>query len=243
MSDWQRNFLPALRKLISGHNPYEIPGFYSPPWLLFILLPLAWFPWWVAMFAPGIALAVAAYYRRKWWLIPIVGLSFPFIALSAYANVDWVPLLGLALGGGIGPLLISTKPQAAGFALLAYLSRGKLLGFVPLLIAVIVSFILYPHWIGSMLGGSDIIHTERNLSLFPYSAPLGIIALVLTWTRRDVLWGAVASLCLTPYYYVPSLVPLLFLLADRKWWLGVLFSLSTWFLVWASLTGRIGVRF
>lgn len=243
MNDWEQHFLPALHKLIAGQNPYDISGFYNPPWLLFLLLPLAWVPWWIAIFLPGLALGAAAYHRRKWWLIPIVGLSFPFIALSAYGNVDWVPLIGLTFGGSLSPLLITAKPQDASFALLAYVRKRKAGYFVPLLLVVAVSFALYPHWVTATLAGNNIVKTERNLSLFPYTIPLGLYALYKTWTRADVLWGAIASLSFAPYFYIHSLVPALFLLADRKWWLGVWASLLIWILVWMNLSGYLGISF
>ncbi len=243
MGDWHQFFLPALRRLISGQDPYEIPGFYNPPWLLFILLPFAWVPWWVAATLPGLALMLCAYHRKKWWLIPIVGLSFPFLALSVYGNVDWLPLIGLTFGGKWGPVLITAKPQDAGFALFAYVRRRRLQWFGPLLLAMLISFVLYPHWPNALLSGNRIVSAKRNLSLFPYSAPFGIFALFMTWLRGDILWGSIASLSLAPYFYIHSLVPALFLLADRKWWLGLVVSLSTWILLWASLNNYIDIVF
>ena len=243
ISDWQRYFLPAIRRVLRGQNPYDVSGFYSPPWLLLILLPLAWAPWWIAITFPLITLTVTAHHKKKPWLIPIVAFSFPFITLSAYANVEWLPMIGLTFGGGLGPLLATVKPQATGFALVAYLRKGKLEWFMPLAVALVISFVIWPDWVSSMLAGGEITGTERNLSLFPYTIPLGLVALYLTWKLGDELWGVVATLSLTPYFYVPSLVPLLFLVADRDWRLGSLASLATWLLVWASMTGRIAVQF
>jgi hypothetical protein len=235
--------MPALRKLLSGGNPYSIKGFYNPPWLLFILMPLMWIPWYGAMILPMIALTLAAHKRQKWWLIPIVGLSVPFLAQTIYANVDWLPLLGIAYGGASMPLLVTVKPQSAGMVVVTYLHRKRLIYFIPLIVAVIISFILVPDWISWMLKGGKLSQKGRNLSLFPYSIPVGLVALWLAWKREDALWGTVASLSLSPYFFIHSLLPFIFLLTDRRWWWGLIASALTWGILVLSMVGVLHLDF
>lgn len=243
MNDWDTFFVPAVRAFLEGQSPYSVEGFFNPPWLVFLLTPLAWAPPGLAMLFPSLALLLAAHRRRKPWLIPIVGLSFPFLAASVYANIDWLPMLGLAYGGAAGPLLVTVKPQAAGLAVIAFFRRQGARALLPLAAAVALGFILWPGWPADMLAG-DILSAEgRNLSLFPYTLPLGIAAVWLAWRRGSLLWGCVASLSLAPYYYIHSLLPLLFILANRKWWLGVLGALGSWGIVALSLAGVISLEF
>jgi hypothetical protein len=246
-NDWSRAFAPMVQGILHGHSPYDTPGYNYPPWLFLPLLPLFWVPWWLAMFFPAAVLTFAAWQRRKPWLIPIVATSFPFIALSIYANVDWVVLLGLIIRGPVGAILVTTKPQAGAFSIVADLKerkrwRERIRLLLPLFIVAAVSTLIFPHWITAMLGTPDRI-PERNASLFPYSIPLGIAALWLCWRKADPIWGVVASVSLSPYLYIHSVMPLLFLLADRDWRLGMLGNGLTWLVVFLSLVGVIPIVF
>jgi hypothetical protein len=243
VNDWDEFFVAAVKALLRGDSPYTVQGFYNAPWLVFLLLPLAWIPPRFAMLLPGIALVIAARRRQKPAIIPIVGLSFPFIALSLYANVDWIPMLGVALGGAAGPLLVTTKPQAAGLVILAFVKQSGWKVLWLLVLAAAICLILWPNWPFDILEGGQLTAKKRNLSLFPYTIPLGIAAAWLAWRDGDELWGCVASLSLAPYYYVHSLVPLLFVLADRKWWWGVLGNLATWLIVALSIMGILPIEF
>lgn len=243
MNDWDTYFLPAVRAFLDGRSPYSVEGFFNPPWLVFLLAPLAWVSPGVATLLPALALLLAARRRRKPWLILIVGLSFPFLAVSVYANVDWLPMLGLAYGGAAGPLLVTVKPQAAGLVIVPFFRQLGWRPFVPLIAAATIGFLLWPGWPMDMLAGGRLSAEGRNLSLFPYSIPLGALALVLAWRSGSLLWGCVASLSFAPYFYIHSLLPLLFAMADRKWWLGLLGTLGTWLIVALSLTGVISLEF
>lgn len=52
---------------------------------------------------------------RKPWVALLVGVSAVFVYVLLDANVEGYVLWGLALGGPVGLLLLSVKPQAAIF--------------------------------------------------------------------------------------------------------------------------------
>lgn len=247
-NDWTEIFAPMVWAILTGKNPYDVvENFVNPPWLFLPLLPVAWAPWWLASLFPLIVLLWIAWKRRKPWMILIVATSFPFIVLSAYAIVDWVVLIGVYIRGPIGAILVSTKPQAGGLAVLADLKkaetwreRAKLL--LPVMIVALFFTLLYPNWIAVALTTPNIA-AERNISLFPYSIPVGLVALWLCWRDADPLWGTLASLTLSPYFGMQSLVPFLVLLTDRDWRLGVGASLGLWGVVVLVVLGFLPLQF
>lgn len=234
LNDWSTSFVPAALLWLTGGNPYAAPQpFASPPWSLFVLAPLAWVPAWLAMLLPMLALGYCAYRLRKPHLIALVGLSWPFIAGTLYANVDWLVMLGAVMGGPLGAIMVTIKPQAGVFAIVGALSqrttwraRARLL--VPLVILALLTLPLYDAWLAGMRTISMETGTLRNFSLFPYSIPAGLILLVIAWRRQSVLAGVAASLALAPYWYIHSLMPLLFLVSAKDWRYGLAFNAALW---------------
>ena len=245
-NDWSIYFVPATRAFLSGQNPYTfVPGYASPPWTLGLLAPLVWLPPLLAMALPLLALLYLSIRRRKPYLLALVGLSFPFIAGSVYANIDWLVMLGVAIGGPLGVILDTVKPQAGVFAILAEVSARKktasrLLLILPLCLLALVSIPLWSGWLHNIVSVGG--HQDRSLSLFPYSLPLGIVALYLAWRRKSPLWGCIASLSIAPYWYIHSLMPLLFLVADRNWRAGLALNAASWLLVGLIISGIVPVQ-
>lgn len=247
LTDWFVSFVSAVAAAFQGQNPYlAIPSFLSPPWTIPILAPFVWLPWWVVLLLPITALLLLAVYRKKPYLIAIVGTSFSFIALTAYGNIDWLVMIGVVVGGPFGILLASVKPQAGALAFVSAL-RGKtrreiIIFLAPIVVVTIIGTLLYPNWIGHMftVRGSG---ATRSLSLFPFSIPFGLLALWQSWRKHDPLWGVVGTLCLSPYLYIHSLTPFIFLAADRDWRLGLLGNLATWLIVGLTLAGVLKLVF
>jgi hypothetical protein len=246
MSDWDRLFRLALVYFVSGRSPYAIEGIFNPPWTFVILSPLVWLPGLLPNLLPFITLIYAAYKKRKSYLIPIVGLSFPFVALTFYANLDWLVLLGTLTQGSSSLFLLTTKPQAGALAFVAQLKRKtwrqRLMLFVPIVIVSGLFLILYPDWVSNTLLALGYDQRIRNFSLFPYTIPLAIPLLWWCYQREDPLYGVLATLCLAPYFYIHSYVPALFLIADRSWKLGVALAILSWVLVLLIRLGVIAIE-
>ncbi len=243
MNDWDTCFALATLIVLGGGNPYWVAWYYNPPWMTFALAPIAWLPPVAAMLLPLVVLAYASYKVRKPYLIALVGLSYPFVAQSLYANVDWLVLLGVVVKGPLGAILVTTKPQTGGLAFIAELRektwRQRFLFLLPLALVIGIATLMFPEWIDRILHPTILIAGNRNFSLFPYSLILFPFALYWCWKRSDPLWGVVASLCVAPYYYVHSYLALMFLLADRNWKLGLAFSAVLWGLFALVYTGVI----
>jgi hypothetical protein len=246
MSDWERLFHLALNYFVSGRSPYAIEGIFNPPWAFVILAPFVWLTGLLPNLLPLIALIYAAYTKRKSYLIPIVALSFPFVALTFYANLDWLVLLGTLTTGQSSLFLLTTKPQAGALAFVAQLKsktwRQRLMFFVPIIAAALFFLILYPDWVSNTLFAFGYDQRIRNFSLFPYTIPLAIPLLWWCYQREDPLYGVLATLCLAPYYYVHSYVPALFLIANRNWKLGVALAVLSWVVVFLIRAGVIAIE-
>lgn len=235
INDWSQSFAAAVLALLSGQDPYAaVPTYASPPWALPVLWPLAWVPPLWAMLLPALALLYLSYRRRKPWLIAIVGLSYPFIMTSLWANITWLAMLGVVIGGRLGVVLDTVKPQASIGAIAAELGKcpswrawPRLLG--PLVVCVLLSAPLWLSWLGNV--GDVGSNQHRSVTrLYPreVAVVLGIMALYLAWKRGSAIWGCMASLLIAPYWYVQSIVPLLFLIADHNWRWGVALNAALW---------------
>src|SRR5688572_11335677 len=191
MNDWENTYIAGVIAFLTGHNPYSSTElFASPPWTLFFLAPLVWVPPQLAMIFPLLALFFLSLRPRKIYLLPIVGLSFPFIACSIYGNIDWMVMIGVVIGGRLGIILDTLKPQAGLFAVVAEISkrettRERIMLLIPLAVLVVITIPLLGSWLDWMFVIGAANNGIRNFSLFPYTIPLGIIGLYLAWRRKD----------------------------------------------------------
>jgi hypothetical protein len=225
-------FMAGVGAWLSGKDPYTSfsPPFASPPHALFIFTALSWATPFIATLFPVVALIFVAFRQRKRYLIPVVGLSFPFMMLGVFANVDWMVMIGLAVGGRVGVVLDSIKPQMGAGAILVEIAkrgtwreRARLL--LPLVILALLTLPLWGAWLQNM---GNVRAYWWNFSLFPYSVPFGLAGLVLAWRRKDPLYGVAATLALSPYWQITNLVPVVYLIAARSWRWGVVASVATW---------------
>lgn len=248
MNDWDKTYIAGALAFLSGHDPYSYTKlFASPPYSLGFLIPLAWVPPGLAMIFPMLALLYLSIRFRKRYLLPVVGMSFPFIACSVYANIDWMIMIGVAIGGQLGVILDTIKPQGGVFAIVAEIAKRETLKervrlLWPLTVCVIISIPLLGSWLHWMLVIGEANNGIRNFSLFPYTIPLGIVALWLAWKKKEPIWGCVASLALSPYFYIHSALPLVFLLAKKDWKLGLAATLVSWAIVALIIWGFIPIK-
>jgi hypothetical protein len=243
--DWLY-FSDAARAVLTGANPYGDPGFFSAPWALPIFVLMLIIMQELPRLLPVAVLVILAYRARKPWLIFVVGTSFSFVALVAYANLDWLSLVGLYVSGPLSILFLTIKPQSSALAVLGDI-RGKswqqLAVFVaPFAAVVLVSTLAYPMWLSQMLGAPKVgVVSTHNFSLMPYSLLPGLLAAWQAWRCKSRFWGVVASLCIAPYWYITSLTPLLYLAAEHDWRWGVALNIGTWLIVALVLAGVLRI--
>lgn len=230
-SDWPTYFQPAAEAVLEGRSPYTVDGFVSPPWTAWVLVPLVWVPGWMMALAPIVTLIGLMIYSRKYWTLPIVGISLSLWIAVLYGNIDWIVFVVVWLvGGWIGPIFSAMKPQVGFFAIVADLKnagtwRNRILLLLPVTAFTIIFTLIYPNWISIMLGHRDV---EWNISPFPYLVPVGLFLVYWTWRTGERFWGVMATMCLAPYYSLLGVVFTLYIIAERHPYVGIAASLATW---------------
>ncbi|MEM6281112.1 MAG: hypothetical protein AAF787_02885 [Chloroflexota bacterium] len=251
-NDWGRFFVHVVRAMWTGVNPYTDLGpagsdpFVNPPWLWLPLAPLFWVLWWLAMAILPLVLLWLAYRDKNIWLILIVGTSWSFISLSAYAGPDWVAWVGVALGGPVGLLLNSAKPQIGIFSIFAELGdlwrardwQNTVKLFMPVAIIGGAMTLLYPMWIGNMFSTTDIAG-DRNLAPFPWLLPLGGYFIWRAWRTGEKMWGVAATACIAPYFLIYSPAPLIYFVARKNWKWGLALNAASWAVFILAFNGII----
>ncbi len=255
-TDWITHFLPAIQRLLMGGDPYQDIFVLNPPWTYIMLAPAGILPHGIAILVgtilPVIALVYAARKVRKPYLIAIVGLTFPFTELCAYGNLDWMVLLGMLAINSLSPFLLTVKPQAGALAVVGQL--GKLRGkgwkeyakvFVPFIVIGTPLLFIFPGFLHNMLIVNDRLSglSAANFSLFPYSVPFAIPLLWLAYKREEPTYGAIASLCISPYFYFHSVIPSLFMIANKNWKWGIAANVLTWVIFVLILIHVIPIHF
>lgn len=242
--DWQLNFYPVSKIPL---HPYEIKTFNYPPWTALIVLPLRFFSINTSSVINSclniIVIGLLVYKRKGDVFSLILTLtSFPFFALLANNNIEWIPALGFILQNGWGLPFLLVKPQSGIVAALSwfYQARNKILFLVPTIIIILFSFIVWGNWIASVLASlkfynllnADLYHF--NLSLFPWTIPigLGLIFYILRYKPRESeILGGLATFCISPYFAAQALIIIFALISASHRRISILL----WILLWLFL--------
>lgn len=208
-ADWYATFAPAGRGIFEGRSPYEQPLFVNPPWTILLLLPFVLFP---PALARGLVLvsSLAALIYVAWRLrapkMAVVAflLSPTVIGSLLAANLDAFALLGMFLPPAWGLLLLMIKPQIgigmAIYSLAEAWRNNKVIGviraFAPVVIAYVVSGILFPVWVDHMIHKPS---NEWNRSLFPFGIPAGLLLLWLSIRTRNAFFALASTPFFSPY--------------------------------------------
>jgi hypothetical protein len=220
--EWGKIYRPATLELISARSPYSFGLLLTPPWLLIPLIPLALLPEKLgSALLCSIGLAAFSTLGIKMGAKPItlafIILSYP-VSLCLYrGQIDWLPLLGFLLPPQYGLFLVTAKPQLgvaiAIFWLVEAWRKGGLRQavkvFAPVCLAYLLSFVIYGFW---PLENSFNIQDPLQVSLWPYSIPIGLAFLFLAIRSRKANLSMAASPFLSPYVQAYS-------------WSGALFGL------------------
>ena len=213
-SDWHNTFVPASLALLAGKSPYSVESFYNPPWVVPFLVPFALLPGPVGGLLFRLALVAgftvsAAALGASRLAVALVFLSSPVLASLVYANLDCVPLLGLLLPRPLGMLLLAVKPQIGLGVMVVWIlqtwRRDAVPGVIqlcgPLLGLTALSMALFPPWPLQMAATPDL---PWNLSLWPYTLPLGVALIWIALRRGKLGWALVASPLFSPYVAIHS---------------------------------------
>lgn len=193
-------------------NPYEIPTFTSPPWIMF-LLPHAWLPveWGNAinlLLNISLIVAVVIHFSGGWRLMLLVFTSPPFIDLVRTNNVDWIAMLALLIPATWGLPLLAAKPQALGGVSMIWWKRSsnKIRFILPLVAVVILSFLMWGLW---PLQLKPVQESVWNFAPWPYLIPLGLYMLYRAYRSDNAFLAAAATPFLVPYIAPYSLAGLM----------------------------------
>jgi hypothetical protein len=208
--DWRETFYPAARAVLQGKSPYTIPTFRNVPWTIIPLLPFAL----LSEKLGGIAFFIATFGAYAWVAhrlkaSPLALMAFlvspPVFYGMRMLNVDIMVLIGFTLPPPIGLVLIIIKPQMGIVMVPFWLVeawresglKGVVKTFIPVTIALILSFILFGNWQAGKQ--SDLVGSIWNASLWPWAIPIGIVLAMgsLRDGRKD--YAMAASPFLSPY--------------------------------------------
>lgn len=237
-SDWEGYFQPIARGWLDGslvlyRDTRWGGGYWSPPWLLWPLIPLAvwpaWIGWGVLVVATLLLMAwLTRDYGRRW----LVFASPLIIDLVLDGPVEIAPMLGIALGWlardrpyllGLALVLMATRPQTCFLVALWLLlhHRHRLRALLAPALVFAASLVLHGwDWPLRWASGPSVFITVdyannvtpwRSLGLWmaPVALALSVWALRLPRSRRNLGALVAANALATPFLGSYSLVHVL----------------------------------
>lgn len=235
--DWNIAFYPATRLLLQGRDPYAIPYFHNPIWALLPLIPFALLGQTLGgallFFFNLFTYAYVGYHFKGKPVALLALLLSPLVFYNQFlGNIDSLVLWGLLLPPPLGLFFIAIKPQI-GVGLVLYLAhaawleggwRKLLSGFAPVAVALALSFLFFGNWLVSK--SENVVSAYWNLSLFPWSVPVGLLLLFVAFRRRRVTVSLSASPFLAPYLSLGSWsIALMGMLDNNLLMVGTVFGL------------------
>lgn len=213
--DFLHYFKPATLEFLSMRSPYTVEGFYSPPWLLPILVIPSLIPDSISvplLFVVNISAFTYTAWKsgvNRYMIIPFIVFS-GVLQNAMMGNVDGIVSLGMIVNPWVGFILLSIKPQVAiplmSFIVIFNLTQtGKRRGFfnkyimknfTPLLILTVLSFLAYGAWFMNSAGAVDQVW---NTAIWPRGILIGILMMFYAISKREFMWSMVAIPFLTPY--------------------------------------------
>ena len=215
-NDWVAAFYPVSKIPLT---PFDNQYFLNAPWLALILSPLGLFSLdlaraintFLALFF--VSLVVIRYGGSLWSILWVVT-SSSFISLIGNGSVDWAVAAGVVFPSIWTTLFVLTKPQTGFFLVILWFKRSEQkLRFALIASAfAVLSFIIWGLWPLDMyqnIVGQNVLNrplASTNLSLFPWSVPVGLALFYYAWKNDDDLAAVWGSLCVSPYFVEHSLV-------------------------------------
>ncbi len=222
--DWLNVYRPSALNLLSAKSPYEISGYYNPPWAALFLLPFAVFPVKVGaalLLIVGLILISYTAHRLGAKPLAVIILLFspPVMHGALNGNIDWLAVIGLILPPQIGLFFVSIKPQIGIAVMIFWLFaawkkngwREVVRVFGPFTICLLISFLAFGFWITR---SREVISEWWNASLWPASIPVGLALLVAAIRKGRIEYAMGASPCLSPHVLLHSWVGALLAIAS-----------------------------
>ena len=231
-------FTQAALNMLAGLSPYEVAGYYNPPWIAMLFIPLALLPVaigrsvWLIL---SIFLLAYVVYRLegKALSLALIVFSPPMLYALQFGNIEPLILLGLVLPRWLGILLLMGKPQIGlGICLYWLAVERKLTDFIPFGVAMALSFWAYGLWPLHQNPVQD--GATWNISYWPFSLPLGAALLVYAIRRQRDNLALASGPAFAPYLGPTGFVPILLALSKYPLELGVV-VLAYWALPLLSL--------
>jgi hypothetical protein len=213
-ADWYGTYDPAVKNILAGKSPYDVPGFHNPPWMVLLLLPFGLFPLHVGralFFIASILIFIFILWKTESNALTAVAvfLSPTLLGGLLASNPDLFILSGILLSPTWGLLVLLLKPQIGMGLFFYYLYwswkdgglKNSLIIFAPVVIGYLVSLALFPALISKLLHKSAI--DPWNRSIFPYGIPLGIFFLWLAIRKKNPYLALAVGPFFSPYltYY------------------------------------------
>jgi len=131
-------FMQAVADLVAGLNPYAREGFFSPPWLFYLLLPFSllptrigtatWFMMNLGTLATSISAVTPKHRYRFLWVIALAvsPVVWPYALFGNIIGVVGIGLLGLFnwKRSWLAVPLVLLKPQLSLVAIVVWLLRS-----------------------------------------------------------------------------------------------------------------------
>lgn len=213
--DWIKHFMPAAVALVSGGDPYQIPGFYSPPWLLAFLVPFAYLPIEIATPIVFILNTIGFTYFaykvgvNRYAILPLFVFSGALMN-AVKGNLDGILLLSFYLPPWLGIIILMTKPQIGIPVILCYFlsiattnggvmdkARYILKISMPFILVNVLSLIIFGDWYSH---AGNVIGKSWNMSVFwPFGVPAGLFLIWQGVKSRDVSYALLSIPFMSPY--------------------------------------------
>jgi hypothetical protein len=226
-ASWMR---PAVLEIMSGGNPYNVLGTYTPPWFLILIAPLATLPAKTGSFILSLANliafpAIAHKMGAKPMALALFTLS-PFVLYNVLlAKYDFLVALGFLMPAQIGLFFVLIKPQIGAMVAVFWLAEAWKKGsvkevirtFAPVTLAFLASFALYGFYPSKWGQTMTIFYYEgSNGAVWPYAIPIGLALTVRAVRERSLRLSILASPLVSPYLQPGSwAVPMLGLLPSQ----------------------------
>jgi hypothetical protein len=214
--DWAQTFYPATKILLEGGNPYQIGTLHNPIWALFPLIPMALLgpatggaAWLVASF---FCFAFAAHRLHIRSLELVVFLLSPLVLWSvSTCNLDAIVFAGFFLPAPAGLFFVAMKPQIGLIPAAFWTHQAWKVGglrsiarmYLPVMLALGATFMIYGNWLADR--SDHILTAWWNLSVFPWSLPIGILLAFLAFRKSRYSSAIAASPFFSPYIGIQSL--------------------------------------